>query len=166
MYRKRGEPSENHIYRKTLNRFKINLFGYITSKGLGNLYVFDDILNSEKYINYLHYDVFPGVIKEVGNSFVWQQDDASSHVSKITLDYFEQIQANLLIWPPACPDLNIMENVWSLLQKNVNQIILREGLPKSKEDLIEYAFRAWFLIGDQFVIKLYNSLPGRVLKVK
>lgn len=104
VYRKRNEASVDHVYRKTLNRFKINLFGYITSRGLGNLYVFDDILDSDKYINYMHHDVPPDVIKDVG---------PSSHVSKKSIDYFEKINANLLIWPPACPDLNIMENVWS-----------------------------------------------------
>lgn len=166
VYRKRCELSENHIYKKTLNRFKINLFGYITRRGLGNLYVFDDVLNSEKYINYLHYDVFPDVIEDVGPSFVWQQDGASSHVSKLSLDYFEKVHANLLIWPPTCPDFNIMENVWSLFQKNVNQMIFKEVLPKSRADLIEYAFRSWFLIGDAFVVKLFNSLPSRVSKFK
>lgn len=37
VYRKRGECNDHHTYRRTLNRFKINLFGYITSQGLGNL---------------------------------------------------------------------------------------------------------------------------------
>lgn len=164
VYRKRGEQSAKHIYRRTLNRFKINLFGYITSKGLGNLYVFDDVLNSEKYINYLHYTVLPDVIEDFGPKFIWQQDGAGPHVSKIALDYFRKIKANLLIWPPASPELNIIENVWARLQKEVNQIIFTEGLPSTKEDLIEYAFRAWYSIGDNFVIGLYETLPSRVLK--
>lgn len=162
VYRRRGELNESHIYRRTLNRFKINLFGYITSNGLGNLYVLEDILNTEKYINYLHYDILPDVIEDVGPRFVWQQDGCGSHVSKLALSYFKKINANLLIWPPTSPDYNIIENVWSRFQKEVNDIIFNDGLPSTKEDLIHYAFRAWYLVGNDFVKELYKSLPGRV----
>lgn len=164
VYRERGTQSEKHIYRRTLNRFKINLFGYITSNGLGNLYVFDKILDTEKYINYLHHTILPDVIEDFGPRFIWQQDGAGPHVSKLALDYFSKINANLLVWPPSSPELNIIENVWSRLQKEVNELIFTEGLPSTQDDLIEYAFRAWYSIGNEFVVNLYKSLPGRVLK--
>lgn len=165
VYRKRGEESDIHIYRRSLNRFKINLFGYITSTVIGNLYVFSDNTDSEKYINYLHRSVFPDVIDDVGPRFIWQQDGVGFYVSKLSLDYFNKINANLLVWPPASPDLNIIENVWSLLQKEVNSIIMLDGLPSNKEMLIEYSFRAWYSIDKQFIVNLYNSLPNRVLNL-
>lgn len=108
--------------------------------------------------------MLPDGIEDIGPKFVWQQDSAAPHVSKMALDYFDTINANLLIWPPAAPDLNIIENVWSRLQKEINQIIFKDGLPSTRDDLIEYAFLAWYTIGNDFVIKLYESLPGRVCK--
>lgn len=166
VYRKRGNgKARKFIYRKTLNRFKLNLFGYITSNGVGNLYVFSDKTDSELYINYLHHCILPDVIEQVGPNFIWLQDNAPFHSSNLTLEYLKSINLNLLIYPPASPELNIIERVWSRLQKEVNDIILEEGLPKNKEELIEYAYRSWYSISDDYIRSLYKSLSVSVRKV-
>lgn len=166
VYRKRGNgKARKYIYRRTLNRFKLNLFGYITSNSVGNLYVFSDKTDSKSYINYLHHCVLPDVIEQVGPKFVWLQDNAPFHSSNLTLEYLKSINLNLLIYPPASPELNIIERVWSRLQKEVNDIIFEEGLPRSKNELIEYAYRSWYSISDSYIRSLYLSLSGSVEKI-
>ena len=93
---------------KSTSRFKINLFDYITRFGVGDLFVKDDKTDSVKFINYFNNDILPSIIDKVGYRFVLQLDNASFHVSKLSLEYYKRLGLNILIWSPNSPDLNII----------------------------------------------------------
>ena len=61
------------------------------------------------------------------------------------------------------PDLNIIENVWLCMKKQMNTDA--RGPPKSKQELIERVFEEWRKIPACFIRQLYTSIPIRLSAV-
>ena len=166
VYRKRGKNHRNHkryIFRRnSQNNFKVNLFGYLTPNGVGDLFVFSNQTNSKKFVNYFEFDVLPSILERFGDRFVMVLDNASYHKSKLTLEYFQRINLNLLIWCPQTPDFNVIKNVWSILVKRVNSHFFDHGPVTRREDLIRIAFECWYSIESTIIQKLYQSFLRRL----
>ena len=60
-------------------------------------------------------------------------------------------------WPAQSPDLNIIENLWQDLKLKV-----KDRNPVNVNDLWQYCQEEFDNISDEYVKKLYNSLPQRV----
>ena len=103
-------------------------------------------------------DIFP-------DGFVLQQDNCSIHVSKKNWTFFEEMGIQLLPWPSRSPDLNIIENVWSMLSSKVY-----DGLqPKNKQELEARVFEAVDHLNShlsEYVKTLFSSLYFRLLQEK
>lgn len=53
------------------------------------------------------------------NNYIYQQDNCSIHRSDEALQWFETTEMPLLSWPSKSPDLNIVENLWSMISDAV-----------------------------------------------
>lgn len=100
---------------------------------------------------------------------IYMHDGASIHTAHIIRDWLRDHMITIMNWPAYSPDLNPIENLWSILK---NQIYiyypeLREApnTEQTKEELIDAAQHVWELIGDQILVKLANSMPDRVTSV-
>ena len=51
----------------------------------------------------------------------FQQDNAPCHKSRKTLGWLAQKNVNVLDWLPSSPDLNPIENLWSIVKKEYRQ---------------------------------------------
>ena len=89
---------------------------------------------------------------------IFQQDNATPHVSRATGAWLRRHRVRLLAdWPPCSPDLNIVENAWSHLAR---QLI---GKTYTTEDALWDAIRsAWASVPPSFVRSLYASVPKRL----
>ena len=60
-------------------------------------------------------------------------------------------------WPAQLPDLNIIENMWGELKKRLSRYH-----PIPKEDLWKVVEKEWYEIPNEYVTRLYESLPRRL----
>ena len=74
-------------------------------------------MNGERYRSLLQEKLQP-VLRE-HNCKTFMQDNAPCHRAAIVQEWFEEEQLRVLDWPGNSPDLNPIENLWSLLQDKV-----------------------------------------------
>lgn len=75
-----------------------------------------------------------------GPFWIYQQDNASIHISKSTWEWFNYNGMNTMGWPAVSPDVNSMENLWGILAR----AIYTNGIQyTNKEDLKAAIISAW-----------------------
>lgn len=96
-----------------------------------------------------------------GPEWKFQQDNASVHVSRSTLAYFEEFAIDIFEgWPAKSPDMNIIENVWSMLAREV----YKNGHQfNNKAELTEAIEAAWQTISQDYIKSLFDGLPRRII---
>lgn len=95
---------------------------------------------------------------------LFHQDSAPSHVSKSTVDYFDQIGINVIpkdVWPPKSPDLAIMDYFsWGWMKNRV-----RKSKFKTTAGLKRAIIRAWNDLPQKSIQNAFDSWANRVQKV-
>ena len=90
-----------------------------------------------------------------------QQDNAPAHNSILSKTWFSENGLEILEnWPPNSPDINTIENVWSLLKKRVFQ---RHA--KNIEELWAFCQEEFERIPLEYIQNLYSSIPDRLNKI-
>lgn len=90
------------------------------------------------------------------------EDGASVHTAKVTQKWCTEHQIQALSHPAQSPDLNPIENVWSLLKYKVNK---RYPRPKTIFEAENALFEEWEKIDQIYINKLIESMPNRVKDV-
>lgn len=75
--------------------------------------------NSDAYIDLLKRMVVPIITLNFGSDIWLQEDNCMVHKSKKVASFKESIGLKILDWPSKSPDLNIVEDVWSMLSNKV-----------------------------------------------
>ncbi|KAI5151851.1 hypothetical protein ENBRE01_2434 [Enteropsectra breve] len=88
---------------------KIMVWGAISYNGVGNLIFIENTLDSIKYIQLLSNNLEESADIIGLGSFIFQQDGASCHTSKLSKGYMEEMGIELLKWAAQSPDLNPFE---------------------------------------------------------
>jgi transposase len=77
------------------------------------------------------------------------------------MEFLREEEVRVLPWPVKSPDLNPMENMWSIVKRRI-----RGPLSATAEDLKGKIKEAWVEVPQRVVDRLVLSFPKRVRTVK
>lgn len=138
------------------------VWGAFTSSGRLKLMFPSCRMNSAEYQEVLNEALVPFLATREDQSFIFQQDNASVHVSHSTKQWFEEHGITTLPWPACSPDLNPIENLWAIL---VWRVYLDRRQFGTVRDLKAAVIEAWETIGADIMKNLVDSMTNRLFQV-
>ena len=123
-------------------------------------------MKAKDYHSILTSQVLPELRKRSKDppALVWlfQQDNASVHTAHECKAYLKKKEAEegfkVLDWPSQSPDLNPIENLWSILK---DQLKKRQTKPTNKEELWVQLQEEWQNLQGDLLKRLVDSMPQR-----
>jgi len=88
---------------------------------------------------------------------IFQQDNDPKHTAHSIRNYLANYEVPTLPWPSQSPDLNPIENLWSILDMKV-----KDRSPKNKKQFFEVLQVAWQSLEPELLTKLADSMPNRI----
>lgn len=119
-------------------------------------------MNSEEYQRVLQDSLVPYVAKLQQKSLIFQQDNASVHVSNSIKLWFAKKKIQIMEWPACSPDLNPMENIWGWI---VRRIYADNKQYQNVVELRRAINNTWEEITLDFLENYVSSMPNRIADV-
>ncbi|KAG0928188.1 hypothetical protein G6F26_012452 [Rhizopus arrhizus] len=144
------------------------LWSAITYAGVGWMCKINGNMDKELYKEILEDELERTIeygVNKLGferHQVIFQHDNDPKHTSKVVKEYLQRQSHNFLQWPEQPPDLNSIENIWSLLKRRLNDY---ETAPKGMNELYERVTKVWYdLMKPEECQKAVKSMPRRIQK--
>ena len=162
VHRKQWTPRGGRVYPRLRERWPDRLMVH-GSIGIGyrHLVFFDPLknkrLNAASYKRLVLQKVIPHV---VSNNRVWMQDGARVHTAKKNKQYLRNKGCNFIDdWPANSPQLNPIEQVWSLLQKKI-----ASRMASDHDELVAAIQWAWDSLDQSYLDGQVRSFTSKLKK--
>lgn len=155
----RKEPM--YFSKRNFGGGSLMVWGAFSSSGTLSLAFPSTRMDSLEYQRVLSNHLLPYLTAHPEKEFIFQQDNAAIHVSRSTKTWFEEHGVSVMEWPARSPDLNVMENMWGLL---VRQVYAENRQYNSVGELKVAILTAWRDIRLETLENLINSMPNRIYK--
>ncbi len=140
------------------NDTKINVWGCFCAHGVGRFHLIEGIMDSKVYIKILDCEFRPSAKALFKRKpYFFQQDNDSKHKSKATMDFIDDWDLPYIAWPAQSPDLNPIENLWSILDQKC-----RSRKPKNAQALFDMLAEEWRCLDVTLLQDLVDSMPWRL----
>jgi transposase len=100
---------------------------------------------------------------------IFMHDGATVHTARIVKAILDEMGVMVMIWPPYSPDLNPIENLWSIMKREIYKLYPElEFAPDTVatlEALVSAAREAWHAIDSSILYNLSITMPHRVQAV-
>ena len=142
----------------------IHVWGCFSAKGVGSLTILpkNTAMNKEWYQHILREQLLPTIQEQFGDEqCLFQHDGAPCHKAKVITKWLGEQNIDILgPWPGNSPDLNPIENLWSILKRRVDK-----QKPTNSDKLQALIMQEWAAISQDVAQKLIDSMPGRIAEV-
>lgn len=132
---------------------KVMVWGGISWRGVTPLKITKGHVNSESYQDILSECLIETCKELYPEGFILQQDNATPHTSKSTKKFLEENKIKTLKWPANSPDLNPIENLWSVMKNRVEKLD-----PRNTDAIINALNHVWDDITQELRESLINSM--------
>lgn len=154
---------ERHIFSKRqFGGGGVMVWAGFSANGITPIVFWDKKVDSAAYQDMLAENLLPIAPLITSGDYLFQQDNATIHVSSASKSWFEVNFVKLLDWPSRSPDLNPMENMWSIL---CHEIYKNGKQYDCKSALISAIKCAWENLPKQTLQKLSESMTSRMIKI-
>jgi transposase len=163
---RKGQENELAMVNQQLQGggFGVMFWGCFSKFGLGPLVVVEGSMDREQYVDMVREYLLPqleDIRRDFGVEMTFMQDNAPCHKARSVTNFFTENGVNLLPWPAQSPDLNPIENLWSIVKKRRQK---KFGIPRTKNELIEQVFEIWEELDDELIDTLADSAVRRLLQ--
>ena len=164
-WKQRGAPQNSNQFIRTKNYGggSVMIWACFGAFGQGGASRINCTINSAGYCHILERTLTPSVTFCVGDEQKWQlqQDNASVHVSRYSKRFIARKGWELLTMPPCSPDLNPIENLWSVVKRRM----YKKG-PFQSKDAVWTEFKVqWDALQPMLCRHLVESMPARIQAV-
>ncbi|GFX08012.1 transposable element Tc1 transposase [Trichonephila clavipes] len=138
----------------------VMVWGCMAASGVGKLVFIDRIMHKMADLNILQNNLKESAVKlghTLGSNFIFQQDNEPKHTAFVVKEWLLYHCRNILNTPPQSPDLNVIENLWSHLERAVQKHPIT-----SKEQLKSVLKEEWLNIAPETTRHLVKSMPRRL----
>lgn len=142
VYRPKGKRYEREFIceDRLSGHLSASYWGWISCAGPGEIIATGTHFKSESYVEMLDTVAFPSIEAQFGsiNDIVFMQDNARIHTARIVTEYLRSKQVVVLPHPALSPDLNPIEIIWSVLERDRPKLIER-----TYDGLNTHVFNRW-----------------------
>jgi len=115
-------------------------------------------MKSANYIQTLSDHMLPHFqeLFPIGEGY-FQQDNAPCHKSQATRNFLDESEIRTIDWPPYSPDLNPIENLWSIIKKRIESV-RRQNI----DSVVQTTRKIWSDDLNEICAELVASMARRI----
>ena len=155
----RSFPDITRYIRRLHKGGNIMVWRCMTAAGVGRIYKVESTMKTDQYLGILANCTLPSMDDLFGRrDRVFMHDNDPKHTARATKAWLQAQPCQVLDWPAQRSDLNLIENLWEILNQHCNH----QARPKKEAELWVECQAAWARASADTCRKLIESMPKRM----